>query len=91
MAAKQAALNRQIAEQTRLLLQLKSKRSCWGSGSEAGEAAVNGGPKVEAGTAAPGPNAEEEAASANQGVESVHEPITKGNGTGSTEGAGAEK
>ena len=38
-----------------------------------------------------GPNAEQEAASANQGLESVHEPITKGNGTGSTQGSAAEK
>ena len=30
VAAKEAALERQITEQTRLLLQLKSKRSVWG-------------------------------------------------------------
>ena len=40
MAAKEATLDRQIAEQTRLLLQLKSKRSLWGSECEAAEAPV---------------------------------------------------
>ena len=40
VASREAALDRQIAEQTRLLLQLKSKRSLWGSESEDGEAAA---------------------------------------------------
>jgi hypothetical protein len=39
VAAKEATLQRQIAEQTRLLLQLKSKRSLWPSQFEAGAAA----------------------------------------------------
>jgi len=42
VAAKEAALERQIAEQTRLLLQLKSKRSLWGRESEAGDAGTSG-------------------------------------------------
>ncbi len=42
VAAKEAALERQIAEQIRLLLQLKSKRSLWAAESEAGEAFRSG-------------------------------------------------
>ncbi len=41
VAAKEVALDRQIAEQTRLLLQLKSKRRLWASDSEAGEASAS--------------------------------------------------
>jgi len=36
VAAKEAVLERQISEQTRLLTHLKSKRSLWGSEPEAG-------------------------------------------------------
>jgi hypothetical protein len=43
VAAKETALERQIAEQTRLLLQLKSKRSLWGEGSAAEEAEASEG------------------------------------------------
>jgi hypothetical protein len=48
--AKEVALQRQIAEQTRLLLQLKSKRSLWPSQFEAGEAAAGAAPGAGAGT-----------------------------------------
>jgi hypothetical protein len=52
VAAKEAALERQIAEQIRLLLQLKSKRSLWPSQFEAGETAAGGGAGAQAGTVA---------------------------------------
>jgi hypothetical protein len=42
VTAKEAALERQIVEQTRLLLQLKSKRSLFGPGSDAAEAEARG-------------------------------------------------
>jgi hypothetical protein len=42
VAARQAALNRQIAEQIRLLLQLKSKRYLWRSEPEGAEPAASG-------------------------------------------------
>ena len=48
LVAREAALDRQIAEQARLLLQLKSKRFLWAPQPEAGEAAV--GQAVAAGT-----------------------------------------
>ncbi|MGO9274540.1 MAG: hypothetical protein ACLQOO_30640 [Terriglobia bacterium] len=47
LQAREAALDRQITEQARLLLQLKSKRSLWAPQPEAGEAA---GPAVAPGT-----------------------------------------
>jgi len=43
VAAKEAALQRQIAEQTRLLLQLKSKRSLWPAQFQGVEAATGAG------------------------------------------------
>ncbi len=43
LAAKEAALQRQIADQTKLLLQLKSKRSLWAPQFEAVEAATGAG------------------------------------------------
>jgi hypothetical protein len=60
VAPKEAALERQIAEQTRLLLQLKTKRSQWGSRPEA-ESAVGSQQSAvsqrEAGEASPSPTA----------------------------------
>jgi len=49
VAAKEAVLERQISEQTRLLTPLKSKRSLWGSEPEAEEALSSGAGSTEEG------------------------------------------
>jgi len=71
VAAKQTELERQIAEQTRLLLQLKSKRSLWPAQFEAGEAAAGTGAEdgAQAGTIVQSGNGSEGKAS--QGGETV--------------------
>jgi len=56
LSAKEAVLERQIAEQTRLLLQLKSKRSLWPSQFEAGEATAGARAGIQAGTVAQSEN-----------------------------------
>jgi hypothetical protein len=86
VAAKQAALNRQIAEQIRLLLQLKSKRYLWGSEPEAAEPADQ---TVE------NPQHSDRQRRADRAFRSVasdsQETITKGEGVGSAEEAMGEK
>ncbi len=47
VASKEATLDRQIAEQTRLLLQLKSKRSLWGSESQTSQGSIPADQTVE--------------------------------------------
>jgi len=64
VAPKEAALERQIAEQTRLLLSLKSKRTLWAEESE-----VEG----ESSGAGPGSCAEQDAPAGNDAVESNRE------------------
>ncbi len=67
VAAKGAALERQIIEQARLRLQLKSKRS-GGSESDAGGAAALGSSVVGVSGAGPGPSAEEGAVASEKGT-----------------------
>jgi len=89
VAAKEAALERQIAEQTRLLLHLKSKRSLWGVESEAEEAGTPGGEVV-----ADAPRNDAEPTSGNTHVpprkDNSQDTIAKNGVTGSTEGSAGE-
>ena len=88
-AAKQAALNRQIAEQIRLLLQLKSKRSLWGSESEAEEPAASADPTAENPQTSDGQRSLDHAFRC-AAVDS-QETITKGDGVGFAKEAIGEK
>jgi hypothetical protein len=103
LAAREAALDRQIAEQTRLLVLLKSKRALWGSESDAGEAVPSGTgvSPVEPGHGQDGhatstsrpqvPDAGAGAISGDQTVESSQEPFAKSDGKGSMDGVSAGK
>ncbi len=95
VAAKEAGLDRQIREQTRLLLQLKSKRSLWGSEPEAETeepgASANQGVESSQGAVAKGDGTFTGEKPVPPGKESSQEPITRGDGTGATEGVSAEK
>ncbi len=89
VATREAALDRQIAEQTRLLLQLKSKRSLWGSESEPGPDGTGSGslgaPASGDGAAEPDGESRVSLGSTGRGA------ITNREGISSTDGSGAPK
>jgi hypothetical protein len=88
VAAKEALLERQIAEHTRLLLQLKSKRPLWGRESDAGEAGVSGGEPV---AGAPENNMQGGADTAvPPGKDNSQSTVVKDRRTGCTEGSASE-
>jgi hypothetical protein len=88
VGTREAALDRQIAEQTRLLLQLKSKRYLWGSESETGEGNAGTGPCSKPEASVSGNDAAE---SKNEGPLSSTGTASEAQGTGSTNGASLEK
>ena len=87
VAAKEAALERQIAEQTRLLLQLKSKRSLWGS---AGQADASGGQSSPE-TITQGEEKDSAGGTGGATPMPASATITGGNGTDPAEGTLTEK
>jgi hypothetical protein len=89
VAAKEALLERQIAEQTRLLLQLKSKRSLWGRESEAGEAGVSGG-EIIAGSPENSTQASRGHTGVPPGKDNSQGTATKDGPTGCAEGSASE-
>ena len=81
VAAKETALERQIAEQARLLLQMKSKRSLWPSQPEAGEGAAGSGTAARSGEKQTGTQGDEGAAVGAVVAENAQKGQTKPSGT----------
>ncbi len=91
VVAREAALERQIVEHTRLLLQLKSKRSLWEAEPEGEEAAATKDSETGKSGNGSGPNIEGATASATGGAESTQEAVANENGAQASEGIGLKE